>query len=52
MLYAKDHYKHEWCLKKVKELRELGKFDKVRIGNTIKENGEKYSKIYVYGGDN
>ena len=48
MLYAKDHYKHDWCLKKAKELRESGNYAKVRVGNTIKENGEKYSKIYVY----
>lgn len=48
MLYAKSHMQHDYCLKKAKELRQTGEYSKVRIGNTIQEDGQKYSKIYVY----
>ena len=50
MLYAKDYYKHDYCLKKAKELRKTGKYKKVRVGNTIIDDwdNEKNSKIYVY----
>lgn len=47
--YCTSHYRHEFCLKRAKELRESGKFLKVRVGSSFveRENGEKYSKIFV-----
>lgn len=45
--WCTSHYKHDYALNKAKELRATGKYNRVRVGYTIKENGQKYSKIYV-----
>jgi hypothetical protein len=42
-----SHYRHDFCLEKSRELKESGQYLRVRIGSTIAEHGEKYSKIYV-----
>lgn len=45
--WCTSHYRHEYCLQKARELRSSGKYQRVRVGYNIVENGQKYSKIYV-----
>lgn len=47
--YCTSHYKHEYCLEKARELRKTGKYiyKAVKVGYTIIEDGQKYSRIYV-----
>ena len=50
--WCKSHYRHDFCLKKAKELRAEGQ--RVKVGYTIKEydsrtgQDEKYSRIYIW----
>jgi len=46
--WSTSHLKHELCLEKAKELRASGKYEKVRVGYTITEGDQKYSKIYLF----
>jgi len=47
MLWCTSHYKHSFALHKAKELRNSGRYEKVRVNYTIEEDGQKYSKIYI-----
>lgn len=45
--WTNNHLIHSRCLEIAKEARESGKYLKVRIGSTITEGGQKYSKVFL-----